>query len=102
MKESDTYLSTIIFFIIDLIKTYKYSLSKKLTTNNYMAPGSQGLFNKPYPEPNKSNSSQTHTYFFIRSQEKKLEPEPGFEPRTSGFLARRSATCAILFLYYPF
>ena len=22
----------------------------------------------------------------------KLEPEPGFEPRTSGFLARRSAT----------
>ena len=28
----------------------------------------------------------------------KLEPEPGFEPRTSGFLARRSATRAILVL----
>ena len=29
----------------------------------------------------------------------KLEPEPGFEPRTSGFLARRSATWAILRSY---
>ena len=28
----------------------------------------------------------------------KFEPEPGFEPRTSGFLARRSTTWAILFL----
>ena len=28
----------------------------------------------------------------------KLEPEPGFEPLTSGFLARRSATSAILVL----
>ena len=28
----------------------------------------------------------------------KFEPEPEFEPRTSGFLARRSATWAILIL----
>ena len=30
--------------------------------------------------------------YIIRSQEKNIEPEPGFEPRTSGFLARRSTT----------
>ena len=28
----------------------------------------------------------------------KFEPEPGFEPRISGFLARRSTTSAILVL----
>ena len=28
----------------------------------------------------------------------KFEPEPGFKPRTSGFLARRSTTSAILVL----
>ena len=29
--------------------------------------------------------------YIIRSQEKKIETEPGFEPRTSVFLARRIA-----------
>ena len=30
--------------------------------------------------------------FHYKISREKLEPEPGFEPRTSGFLARRSAT----------
>ena len=29
---------------------------------------------------------------YYKISREKLEPEPGFEPRTSGFLARRSAT----------
>ena len=33
----------------------------------------------------------TYTIYYKISREK-LEPEPGFETRTSGFLARRSAT----------
>ena len=43
---------------------------------------------------------QTQEIFFIlishnkqyNISREKLEPEPGFEPQTSGFLARRSAT----------
>ena len=35
---------------------------------------------------------------YYKISREKLEPEPGFEPRTSGFLARRSATWAILVL----
>ena len=36
--------------------------------------------------------------FFYQISREKLEPEPGSEPRTSGFLARRSTTSAILVL----
>ena len=36
--------------------------------------------------------------FLYRISREKLEPEPGLEPRTSGFLNRRSTTWAILIL----
>ena len=36
--------------------------------------------------------------FHYKISREKFEPEPGFEPRTSGFLARRSTTSAILVL----
>ena len=36
-----------------------------------------------------NNNNNNNSYKISRE---KLEPEPGFEPRTSGFLARRSAT----------
>ena len=31
-------------------------------------------------------------YYHYQILREKLEPEPGFEPRTSGFLARRSTS----------
>ena len=34
--------------------------------------------------------------FHYKISREKFEPEPGFEPRTSGLLARRSTTWAIL------
>ena len=47
------------------------------------------------------NWNHTHSLFALgnlhyKISREKLEPEPGFEPRTSGFLARRSATWATL------
>ena len=42
------------------------------------------------------NRKQTHNLCLgkltLSDPKKKFEPEPGFEPRTSGFLARRSTT----------
>ena len=35
---------------------------------------------------------------YYKNSRGKFKPEPGFEPRTSGFLARRSTTSAILVL----
>ena len=45
-----------------------------------------------------------HQRHIIRSQEKNFEPEPGFEPQTSGFLARRSSTwvCFQLIIWFGY
>ena len=39
-----------------------------------------------------------HQCNYYKNSREKFEPEPGFEPRTSEFLARRSTTWAILVL----
>ena len=38
-----------------------------------------------------------YTWYYYKISREKLEPEPGFEPRTSGFPARRSATYNVKF-----
>ena len=48
-------------------------------------------------EEDKATTAAGNKAFYKISREK-FEPEPGFEPRTSGFLARRSTTWAILVL----
>ena len=49
----------------------------------------------------KALSLRFHNTVFLdyRISREKFEPEPGFEPRTSGFLARRSTTWAIFRFY---